>query len=77
MGMAAALQAYLNKRAGGPVSVPRAAVDLAVGGVNLGMPERHERNLKICISNNLKLFEYDKHVNTVRAKSGDGTKSDD
>ena len=72
MGMAAALQAYLNKSKGGPISVARAAVDLALGGINMGNPERHERNLKICISNNRRLFVYDRDDNTVRLhrKSG-------
>jgi hypothetical protein len=58
MEMTAALVAYLNRRGGGPESIARAAVDLAVAGVALGNPDRHERNLKICISNNLDLFEY-------------------
>jgi hypothetical protein len=66
MGMSAALQAYLNRRKGQRVPVARAAIDLALGGVQMGKPYRHERNLKICISNNRKLFVFDADDSTVR-----------
>ena len=44
----------------------RAAIDLAIGGVDMGSPQRSERNLKICISNNARLFEYDTKSDRVR-----------
>jgi hypothetical protein len=69
MPMREALQVYLNERKGGPVATKRAAVELALAGVELGKkagPERHERNLKIMISNNSRLF---------RLNEGDGTVS--
>jgi hypothetical protein len=60
-----ALQAYLNDRDGGPVSIKQAAIDLAVAGVKLGKPDRHERNIKITISNNNRRFQLDESDNSV------------
>jgi hypothetical protein len=66
-----ALRVYLNDRKGGPVRIARAAVDIALGGASLGRPERHERNLKIMISNNSKDFTYgDDEKNTVQLTRG-------
>jgi hypothetical protein len=63
MPMKAALQARLNELGGGPVTFAQLAVDLALGGVDLG--GRPERHLKICASNNTETFEQHKSTNSV------------
>ncbi len=61
-----ALQAYLHDR-GGEAIVERAAVDLALSGVDMGQPKRHAQNLRIAISMNKgRLFTYDPKSDIVR-----------
>jgi hypothetical protein len=60
-----ALQAYLHER-GGEATVERAAVDLALGGVDMGLPKRHAQNLRIAISANKSKFQYDDKSDIVR-----------
>ena len=63
MPMKSAMVARLNEMGGGPVTFAQLAVDLALGGVDLG--GRPERNLKICASNNTETFEQHKPTNSV------------
>jgi hypothetical protein len=63
MPMKAAMVARLNELGGGPVSFEQLAVELALGGVDLG--SRPERHLKICASNNTDTFEQHKPTNSV------------
>ncbi len=66
MKAATAMQVYLNDRDGGPVDVKKAAEDLKLGGAEPGwQDDRYERNVRIMLSNNLKLFKYDKGSDVV------------
>lgn len=69
----AALIAYLSERPGAEVPIKKAVADLEVGGAHLGQDsKRHERNLKIGISNNSRYFIYDEEKDTVRLIPGAG-----
>lgn len=65
-----ALRAYLGERAGEEIPISKVLADLQVGGAHLGAPTRHERNLKIGISNNSRLFDYNEAKQTVRLIPG-------
>jgi hypothetical protein len=65
MKTAAALQAYLNERRGGPVPIGQTVHDLLLADVDLGQPSRHERNLKIVLANNTKQFKYNDGSDSV------------
>jgi hypothetical protein len=62
---AVALQSYLNEIGGGPVPVKKAVSDLLACGADLGQIDRQERNLKIVIANNSRLFRYNEKNDTV------------
>lgn len=70
-----ALRAYLSERAGEEIAIAKILSDLEVGGASLGSPDRHERNLKIGISNNSRMFEFDEEKQTVRLIPGTGPKT--
>jgi hypothetical protein len=65
MKTAAALLAYLNERAGGPIPLAQTVQDLLLAGVDLGQSSRNERNLKIVLSNNTKQFKYNERTDSV------------
>lgn len=68
-----ALIAYLSERPGLEISIPKALAELQIGGAFLGKdPKRHERNLKIGISNNSRIFAYNEETNTVKLIPGAG-----
>jgi hypothetical protein len=60
MNSRSALQAYLSERGNRWSNIKQATEDLLRAGVKVGMKEgREERALRIMISNNLRIFEYD------------------
>ena len=60
MNSRSALQAYLNERRNRWSDIKQATEDLIYGGVRVGMVQgREERALRIMISNNRRVFEYD------------------
>jgi hypothetical protein len=62
-----ALRQYLNDRGGGPIPFSQLVHDMRIagGGGAEWAPDRYERNWKIMMSNNLKLFRYDESTDTV------------
>lgn len=65
MKAAAALQAWLNEREGGPCPLDQAASDLKFGGAEPKWTRDYKQNLKIVISNNKGIFRYDEKADTI------------